>query len=401
MENSPSCIESQPDTTSFTKLEVEGAADQSNGRTVTANRPKDWCPLFDLLNFDLRWQIYQHAFAGRVVHLYLLYTRTLKSDSRWRKAHQPVVSWYPHSPGGLSTLDLLSGDPDASAEQEQSRRWHWWGCVCRLDDEICVAPRRRGMEMGLPDPCPQGVFFLRSGSDQRDATCLGVMGWLTSCRQAYEETIQLLYSSTTFKLEQRLQALYFPQMLPQPQRSWLTSLDIRITDYDDSLHEANMVGATVPTPTSQSTIELNALGGREQYRRILASAAASFPGLRRLHLTFEGSVRPSPAGDSDDSSHSTTGRLATTTLGEMEADELEPAVLGPLDALPASVQRRVVFFRSVYDALLQAARQKQPVDEEQTCGGGPGSSRAGWTRFWRRLDQKECERGGYWIYLHR
>lgn len=206
-------------------------------------------------------------------------------------------------------------------------------------------------------------------------------------RGRYDETIHLLYASTTFRLEERLQALYFPYAIPQPQRSWVTSLDVRITDYDESMLDPSLGSAPAPTPTSQPPSELRRLAGREQYRRILATAAASFPGLRRLHVTFESSVRPSADGDDP------TGRIRTTTLGEMDRDELEQAVLGPIDSLPAVVQRQVVFFRSIYAALLQTAREKQPTVEWETCEG-PG----GFTRFWRRLDREQCERGGYWIY---
>lgn len=167
-------------------MKVEGRANGSNGATSeVAQRPKDWCPLFDLLTFDLRWQVYQYAFAGRVVHIYLLYSRALQSDARWRKNHQPIASWLPHSPGVvLAAADLLSTDPGS----DQTKRWHWWSCVCGLDEELGGgAPRRRGMEMSLREPCPKGIFpreSEESGTRVRDDTFLGIMGWLTSCRKA-------------------------------------------------------------------------------------------------------------------------------------------------------------------------------------------------------------------------
>ncbi|KAL2753012.1 hypothetical protein ACRALDRAFT_1078024 [Sodiomyces alcalophilus JCM 7366] len=374
-------------------MRVKRNTDESHGRT--AKRPKDWCPLFDLLTFDLRWHIYQLAFPARVVHLYLLYGRMLQSEAHWRKGHRPLASWIPHSPGAVSAVDpLSSGNPDAGAGQ--SPRWHWWSCACGLDEEAGLggAPKH-GMEMALPDPCPMDFSPRPSEEGLREKTFLGVMGWLTSCRQAYEETINLLYISTTFKLEQRLQALYFPYALPQPQRSWVTSLYVRINDYDESMIDPRFGDAPAPTPMSQPPGELRRLSGREKYQRILATVAASFPGLRRLHVTFEGSARP---GFDPDDPHPTK-RIVTTTVGDLEEDELESVLLGPLDSFPAVVQRQVIFFPSIYDVLLQAAREKQPVDEETF--ESPGGLRSGWTRFWRRLDREQCERGGYWIYQHK
>lgn len=127
---------------------------------------------FDILTWDLRYHIYQLAFGGRVVHVYLLYRRGLQADPRWRRGHAPIPAWFPNSPG-VSVMDSPFADADVAPQ------WYWWSCVCG-PDEASGKKGGIGSRMALRTACPRGFF---QSDDARDAV-LGVSGWLRSCRRA-------------------------------------------------------------------------------------------------------------------------------------------------------------------------------------------------------------------------
>lgn len=195
----------------------------------------------------------------------------------------------------------------------------------------------------------------------------------------YEETIRLLYSTNTFKLDQRLEAFYFPCCLPRQQLGWITSLDVRVHDRDESLTDPNLSHAPNPCADGPVLSELRTASPREHYETIVRGLGASCPALRRLHVSFEGSIRRVPVPRPDRTS------LVITTMGEVAVDKLEDVLLGPLDALPAAVDRQVLFYRSAYMAL---RNQAGDVREEEDDG---------WRRFWRPLDASRSDRGGYWV----
>ncbi|WYZ40835.1 hypothetical protein EsH8_IV_001176 [Colletotrichum jinshuiense] len=330
-------------------------------------------PFFDVLTFDLRYQIYQLAFGRKILHLYLLYRRSLQPDVRWRKGHQPVPAWYPHSPS-VSPMD------PPFADASMTPQWYWWSCVC--------GPEDRRLESKLSDQCPRG-FFQTCGPKE---TYLGVLPWLLTCRRAYEETIKVLYASNTFKFEQRLEAAYFPYSIATPQLNWITSLEIRIPDRDESLTDRSLDKAPRPSAGAPLITDLRALSPRDQYLDIINKIAPSFPALRRLHISFEGSVRRVPVPRPN------VTTLLISTLGEVDADELEGLVLGPIDAMPRGIEKQVLFYQSLYTALLTAESQKGEVKEEEHLRS---DGRPGWTKFWRSLAATaEDGKAGYWVCKH-
>ncbi|KAK6209778.1 hypothetical protein QIS74_11362 [Colletotrichum tabaci] len=329
-------------------------------------------PFFDVLTPDLRYYIYQLAFGRKILHLYLLYRRSLQPDVRWRKGHQPVPAWYPHSPG-VSPMD------PPSADASMTPQWYWWSCVC--------GPENRCLETKLSDQCPRG-FFQTCGPKE---TYLGILPWLLTCRQAYEETIKVLYASNTFKFEQRLEAMYFPYAIATPKLNWITSLEMRIPDRDESLIDRSLDKAPRPSTGAPLISELRALSPRDQYLHIVNSIAPTFPALRRLHISFEGSVRRVPVPRP----YVTT--LLISTLGEVDAGELESLVLGPIDAMPKGIEKQILFYQSLYTALLAAASQTGEVKEVEHLRS---DGRPGWTKFWRSLETAEDSRAGYWVCKH-
>ncbi|KAK1470398.1 hypothetical protein CTAM01_16833 [Colletotrichum tamarilloi] len=331
-------------------------------------------PFFEVLSSDLRYQIYQLAFGRKILHLYLLYRRSLQPDVRWRKGHQPVPAWYPHSPS-VSPMD------PPFADASMTPQWYWWSCVC--------GPEDRKLETKLSDQCPRG-FYQTCGPKE---TYLGILPWLLTCRRAYEETIQVLYASNTFKFEQRLEAMYFPYAIATPHLTWITSLEIRIPDRDESLVDKSLDKSPRPSPGAPTITELRALSPRDQYLNIIKTIAPNFPALRRLHISFEGSVRRVPVPRPN------VTTLLISTLGEVDTDELESLILGPIDAMPVEIEKQVLFYQSLYTALLTAESQKSE-GEVKEVEYLRSDGRPGWTKFWRSLDSAEGSKTGYWVCKH-
>jgi hypothetical protein len=116
------------------------------------------------------------------------------------------------------------------------------------------------------------------------------------------------------------------------------------------------------------------------------------PALRKLHISLDGSVRRIVVPTM------TVTTLSIPTLGQMDAEDLEEVVLGPVDSLPSKIERQLVLYHSVYTALLRVARTRNEVIEEERCTSE--ENMPWWTRFWRPLHATRESKEGYWIYRH-
>jgi hypothetical protein len=121
-------------------------------------------PFFRVLTPDLRYQIYLWAFGHRVLHLYLLYRKPLRTGEKWRKGHCPIPPWHEPPPR------LLSGVEGDSTPRE----WAWWSCVCGAE--------KKALERKLENQCPRGFDF--NYDETESLSFLSVLPWLLSCRQA-------------------------------------------------------------------------------------------------------------------------------------------------------------------------------------------------------------------------
>lgn len=187
--------------------------------------------------------------------------------------------------------------------------------------------------------------------------------------------------------------MYFPYAIATPQLNWITSLEIRIPDRDESLVDKSLDKSPRPAPGAPTITELRALSPRDQYLNIIKSIAPNFPALRRLHISFEGSVRRVPVPRPN------VTTLLISTLGEVDTDELESLILGPIDAMPVEIEKQVLFYQSLYTALLSAESQKSE-GEVKEVEYLRSDGRPGWTKFWRSLESAEGSKTGYWVCKH-
>lgn len=187
--------------------------------------------------------------------------------------------------------------------------------------------------------------------------------------------------------------MYFPYAIATPHLNWITSLEIRIPDRDESLTDRSLDTAPRPSRGAPLITELRAISPRDQYLQIIDRIAPTFPALRRLHISFEGSVRRVPVPKPN------VTTLLVSTIGEVDADELEGLILGPIDNLPNEFEKQVLLYQSLYTALL-AAEERQRGEEVKEVEHLRSDGRPGWTKFWRSLASENDPGAGYWVCKH-
>jgi hypothetical protein len=62
-----------------------------------------------------------------------------------------------------------------------------------------------------------------------EAYSIGIMGFLRSCRQAYSEGIDVLYSSNTISIKSESLLRHLPQLIEPNRLGSITSLEVVIT----------------------------------------------------------------------------------------------------------------------------------------------------------------------------
>ncbi|KAL4876376.1 hypothetical protein BJY04DRAFT_223164 [Aspergillus karnatakaensis] len=158
--------------------------------------------------------------------------------------------------------------------QENSQRWIWWHRVC---DDASNCPDK---EYACPETVAAEASMLRLGSDKWVKTGfeykVGAVGWLCSCKTAYEETIPALYSSNTFVLTQGIDQLSrITKVLPDSHLALLTSLHVEIDVY-------RICGYSPP--------DMNSLFAHF-YKTTFELLDDRLPSLRGLMLSFAGMPR--------------------------------------------------------------------------------------------------------------
>lgn len=134
----------------------------------------------------------------------------------------------------------------------QKKVWQWGGAVCcRNRDSGCgmsqggFASKRSAVRTM---PCPSGYTSVRlmrygwvgpwcdrcmdsiyrSGGGYWEEDNTGIMGFLLSCRHAYTEGIDILYSTNCISIESEPLLLHLPQLLPSKRLASITSLEMLV-----------------------------------------------------------------------------------------------------------------------------------------------------------------------------
>lgn len=104
----------------------------------------------------------------------------------------------------------------------QENSWQWRGAVCRRNEGRIFS--WYGWVGPWNDPC-LGWDYDRSGEILPENRP-GIMGFLLSCRQAYAEGIDVLYSANCIHIFREPLLLHLPQLIPNNRLGSITSLEV-------------------------------------------------------------------------------------------------------------------------------------------------------------------------------
>ncbi|KAL3486120.1 hypothetical protein BJX62DRAFT_242276 [Aspergillus germanicus] len=190
-------------------------------------------PFFAKLPPEIRQLIYRQLFGGRRIHL---------------------------------DLDYIS----------QQAQWHWWHRVCDCPD---TCPDKQFI---CPENAAAETMMLRLGPKasvtDRAETRVDGIEWLRCCKQGYEESLAVLYSTNTFVLNHGIDQIFrVSRAMPQDHLALLTSLAVEIDLY--------RISRSFPSMSTE-------LAG--YYREFFRILEEMMSGLRSLSISIAGLPR-SPA----------------------------------------------------------------------------------------------------------
>lgn len=187
---------------------------------------------------------------------------------------------------------------------------------------------------------------------------LGVLGWLLSCRQAYQEGVDVVFSTNTFHVDRPILAANLSRFFPLERLARIRAVELKL-DWRVARYE----GDRVPF--------------HERLPRILDNLPTELPRLAHLSIAFQDNLWPDPDARS-------------APLVEEFIPWLEDKALRPLDRLAETMENletfEVFFVSSVHSKLRK---------EKQWKRGRNGDFRPS---FWRGLDGSEECKKGYWVH---
>jgi hypothetical protein len=108
------------------------------------------------------------------------------------------------------------------------RTWKWRGAVCHRNGSRL--PSMRYAWLGpWNDPCLDWAY--KHKEKFREDYNLGIMGFLLSCREAYTEGIDVLYTTNCIHIQSEPLLLQLPRLIPLNRLSSITSLELVITTH--------------------------------------------------------------------------------------------------------------------------------------------------------------------------
>ncbi|KAF2743307.1 hypothetical protein M011DRAFT_224153 [Sporormia fimetaria CBS 119925] len=188
---------SKPKPTPKTKFQAEMPFLPSSRCSVDMSSTDTPSGPFFQLPFEIRSMIYAFAFGGDALHIDLV---------------QEKVAWQ------WKGCMCRRNPPDIPP----SMRYHWRGPWL----DTCIKGKERAYRLQLEGQHPLGCFLTEDGKKLTTYLNIGIMGFLLSCRQAYTEGIEFLYSSISIKSEPLL--LHLPKLIPPNRLATITSLEFVI-----------------------------------------------------------------------------------------------------------------------------------------------------------------------------
>ncbi|SPO06989.1 uncharacterized protein DNG_09683 [Cephalotrichum gorgonifer] len=161
--------------------------------TPRSSSRQEQSPFFRL-PLDLRYLILRDAFGGRTIHVDFRFRPPLYTSDTGGglKAYH----------GGYPPLVTVDTRLDRPTKPHGAGAWRWYSCVCHRN----VPPGMRGSAFEFSaswDKCLSGAgFHCHSWPGTLPNKCmLGMMGFLLTCKQGYEDAMYVIYSTNALYLE--------------------------------------------------------------------------------------------------------------------------------------------------------------------------------------------------------
>lgn len=209
---------------------------------------------------------------------------------------------------------------------------------------------------------------------------LGIYGWLVSCRQAFEESIDTIMSPTTLHIQSTATLLFLPQLsLSRPVAS---VREVALSLIDNGFLQGN------------TQEELGVGPGWPIYRAVLAVVPGAFPQLRGLTINVR-TVINGWAGYSESNPEPFPPQVRVADNRLVKTGLLEPIDLIQRSLSSSLRDLKMVFPHEVFDVLANGetvlgTRITQDDDKQDLM------NLSKWDRFWRPVS--EGEEVGYWVF---
>ncbi|KAJ4269903.1 hypothetical protein NW762_001572 [Fusarium torreyae] len=205
---------------------------------------------------------------------------------------------------------------------------------------------------------------------------IGVMGWLISCREAYQEGIEVLYSRNTFHTASKDMVLGLYRLIPEQRLDAITSFEI-IWEFAPWLEPrySREEKSRLREPRSDF----------DSFEKFMDLVPRLFTNIRKLYIALQGDLLPDSQG----------GFGSVCVPPEERAKRTEEGIIMKVDEMAArmnfGVDLSVSFPTSIYARQRWRALQRHlKVVQRHDTGDVE--------RFWRPL--KDClPRTGYWFCL--
>ncbi|RFU76615.1 hypothetical protein TARUN_5641 [Trichoderma arundinaceum] len=325
---------------------------------------------FTKLPLEIRRKILIEAFGGQTVHMDLIYDHPpLPREEQQSKDSQTGRC---RSHGNLN-INLNAGTCDIRnlrLDDSRPKEWAWRSSVCHRNLPV---PCRPGQEV------QPGEDYCRFGQSPWHRTCsiwpgefptkclVGAMGWLCSCRQAYVEGIDILYSTNTFHTASKEMILSFNSILLPQRLSSITAVEL-LWDF-------------APFPSIHPEVVKPPLSDMASFYSFLDAIPTTFPALRKLHISLQGRLYP-------------TKTINGSTSWDNNIDRVDE-ILHPVDDFVLKLNPHIKDFSLGVPSSLYMHQRDRAIKNKDIV---EQAHRGQHERHWRPLKGSD-ERAGYWVWL--
>ncbi|KAK7425754.1 hypothetical protein QQZ08_007729 [Neonectria magnoliae] len=219
---------------------------------------------FAKLPAEIRYKILVEAFGDQVVHMDLIYEypRPLPETTE----PSPGRDGYFHR-GRSMQPKFIDWE---HVDRYRLKQWGWRNSVCRRAP-LAASSRRRVQAARHRCRIDAGVY--RPGKVPSQYF-IGIMGWLLSCRQAYIEGIDVLYSRNTIHMASKEMIMNLPRLLVPQRLEAITSVEI-LWDFE-------------PFPESGRKSDYQPLADCKSFQAFLNLVPTLFPKMVSLYISLQG-----------------------------------------------------------------------------------------------------------------